>query len=167
MGAAIEHEIFFNTELPFWIIALRILGAGLLGGILGLEREWHEHDAGLRTHILIAIAAASLAVLTIEIVQADFLVPSASAVDPLRVLEAVTSGVAFLAAGAIIQSRGAVKGITTGAAMWLAGVIGLCAGTGRWSIALLATLIGVCILSLLKLMERKAGLKDADDKTRD
>lgn len=158
------NEFYGGTELPFWVIAARLLGAALFGAVIGLEREWRAQAAGLRTHMLIAVAAASFAILTVEIVQSEYLATEQSRIDPLRVLEAVTNGVAFLAAGAIIQSRGNVKGVTTGAAMWLAGVIGLCIGTGRWSVALTALVAGAIILALLRLIEVKAGLKQPQDR---
>ena len=166
MSSMFENEILFSTELPIVIILLRIFGAGLLGALLGLERELHDRNAGLRTHTLISIAAASLAILTIEITLADYLVRDTSQLDPLRVIEAVTAGVAFLAAGAIIQSRGNVRGLTTGAGMWLAGVIGLAAGMGHWAIAGVATVAGIFILSVMRWVEIRAGLKDEEADTR-
>ena len=64
--------------------------------------------------------------------------------DPIRLVEAATAGVAFLAAGMIVLSRGEVKNLTTGAGMWLAAAIGLAAGLGLWPIAALAALLGLC-----------------------
>ena len=75
--------------------------------------------------------------------------------DPIRVIEAVTAGVAFLAAGAIIQARGQVKGLTTGAAMWLAGAVGVACGAGYYSIALMATALALGILTVLVYLERR------------
>ena len=70
-------------------------------------------------------------------------------IDPLRVVEAVTAGVAFLAAGVVIFTRGEVHGLTTGAGMWLAGAIGLACGLGLWQIAAFATLMALFVLGLL------------------
>ena len=74
--------------------------------------------------------------------------------DPIRLIEAVTAGVAFLAAGTIIFSRGKVKGLTTGAGMWLAGAIGLASGLGFWQIAGLATLLALVVLMVLHRIEK-------------
>ncbi len=74
--------------------------------------------------------------------------------DPMRLLEAITNGVAFLAAGMIAFTRGRVVGLTTGAGMWLAGAIGLAAGLGFWRIALVATAAALVVLSLLRTVEK-------------
>ena len=68
--------------------------------------------------------------------------------DPVRLVEALTAGVAFLAAGMIVLSRGEVRNLTTGAGLWLAAAIGLAAGIGVWTIAVLAALLGLAIVSL-------------------
>jgi putative Mg2+ transporter-C (MgtC) family protein len=78
---------------------------------------------------------------------------SATQTDPIRVIEAVTAGVAFLAAGSIIQARGRVHGLTTGAGLWLAGAIGTACGVGVFSIAVLATVLGFAVLNLIRLAE--------------
>lgn len=132
----------------------RLLIATIMGGIIGIEREAKDRPAGLRTHMLTSLAAALFTVLTLELHlefhQQD---PDTSA-DPLRIIEAVTSGVAFLAAGAIIQSRGKVQGLTTGAGMWLAGAIGVACGTERYGLALIALLLATVILALLGPLTR-------------
>jgi putative Mg2+ transporter-C (MgtC) family protein len=79
--------------------------------------------------------------------------------DPLRVVEAVTAGVAFLAAGTIVLSRGEIQGITTGTSLWLSGAIGLCLGFGHWIIGFAAVVAGITILSLVGIIERKLGIE--------
>lgn len=143
------------TWLPFTVIAARLALAALLGAAVGFEREWRQHSAGLRTHILVALAAAAFAILGIEIVHSAQFEEDSARLDPLRLIEAVTAGVAFLAAGTIIVARGQVKGLTTGAGLWLAGAIGLAAGLGFWQIAILATLLAVLILGLMRPLEQK------------
>jgi putative Mg2+ transporter-C (MgtC) family protein len=83
--------------------------------------------------------------------------------DPVRVIEAVTSGVAFLAAGLIVFARGEVRGLTTGAGMWLAGAIGLCCGLGFWGIAVYAAILALVVLSLLRTVERKLSPRSAKE----
>jgi putative Mg2+ transporter-C (MgtC) family protein len=75
-------------------------------------------------------------------------------IDPLRVVEAVTAGVAFLAAGTIVLTRGEVQGLTTGASLWLAGAIGLALGFGHWMIALFAVCAAFTVLTVLGYFEK-------------
>ena len=150
----ILDDLGHPTWLPFSVIAARLALAAALGAAVGFEREWRNHPAGLRTHILVALAAAAFAVLGIEIVHSAQFHGDASRLDPLRLIEAVTAGVAFLAAGTIIFARGRVKGLTTGAGLWLAGAIGLASGLGFWQIAVLATVLAILILGLLYPLEQ-------------
>lgn len=142
--------------LPIGTITIRLLLAAVMGGAIGIEREWRRRPAGLRTHILVAVASALFAILTLEIVHAEIIQGEAIRTDPIRMIEAVTAGVAFLAAGTIIQSRGNVQGITTGAGLWLAGAVGVACGLGLWSIALLAVAIGLLVMIVLGKLEQKA-----------
>ncbi len=150
------------TWLPFSVIAARLAVAAILGAVVGFEREWQRHSAGLRTHMLVSLAAATFAVLGIEIVHSAQFEENSSRLDPIRVIEAVTAGVAFLAAGSIIFARGKVKGLTTGAGLWLAGAIGLSAGLGLWQVAAFATLLALVVLGLLHSLEKRvsAGQRD-------
>jgi putative Mg2+ transporter-C (MgtC) family protein len=142
-------ESFTGTTAADAVV--RLLAAIVLGGVIGFERALHARTAGLRTHILVSLASCLFALLTFEI-YARF---EGEQSDPLRLIEAVTSGVAFLAAGSIIVSGGNVMGLTTGAGMWLAGAIGLACGIGALALALMATLIVVPILwSLRELSHR-------------
>jgi putative Mg2+ transporter-C (MgtC) family protein len=153
---------FADLALPPETIAARLLVAALLGGLIGLEREWRARPAGLRTHMLMALAACVFTLLTIEIVSSDFLtVPSVQA-DPVRVIEAVTAGVAFLAAGTLIQGRGRVHGLPTGAGMWLAGAVGLACGVGAYLVAVLAAMLGLGILTILGWVETRLGFQHRD-----
>lgn len=143
-----------TSWLPVAVIATRLLLATALGAVVGLEREWRARPAGLRTHILVCLAAATVAILTIEITHLPAFSDEAVRIDPIRLVEAVTAGVAFLAAGLIVFARGEVHGLTTGAGMWLAGAIGLACGLGFWQIAIMATVLAVIVLALLRLVER-------------
>jgi putative Mg2+ transporter-C (MgtC) family protein len=146
------------TWLPFSVIVARLLLAAILGAIVGFEREWRHHAAGLRTHILVCLAAALIAVLTTELAKNEIFSGQSIRLDPVRTVEAVTSGVAFLATGVIIFARGHVLGLTTGAGMWLAAAIGLVVGFGYWQIAAVATLLALIVLGVLRAFESKVGL---------
>jgi putative Mg2+ transporter-C (MgtC) family protein len=144
-----------RTVTPEATIAVRLLLAAALGAVIGLEREYKARPAGLRTHMLTALAAAVFAIITFELFHHARSGGEHATADPIRVIEAVTAGVAFLAAGAIIQARGQVHGLTTGAGMWLAGAVGVAAGCGYYSIALMATVLALIILAVLSRLEAK------------
>ena len=109
------EEFGATTHLRFSVIAARLLLAALLGAIIGFERERQNRPAGLRTHMLVCLAGALITILTVEITHVAAFQSDAIRVDPIRLIEAVTAGVAFLAAGIIILSKGEVQGLTTGA----------------------------------------------------
>ena len=147
-------EFFFvRTAIPEWQIICRLVIALLLGGAIGFDREVKNRPAGLRTHMLIALAAAIFSITTLEII-AD-LEKTGHTADPIRAIEAVTAGVAFLAAGTIIQSRAQISGLTTGASMWLSGAIGVACGFGFYSIAVLATALALIVLVGLQSLSQK------------
>ena len=140
--------------VPAPVALLRLLCAMVLAGAIGLEREWKRKAAGLRTHILVAVAACLFVLLGMEITALDFGRPGEQQHDPLRMIEAVTAGVAFLAAGMIFTSKGEVRNITTGASLWMAGAIGLGCGAGSELLAAMATVIVLTVLTVLRLVER-------------
>jgi putative Mg2+ transporter-C (MgtC) family protein len=144
-----------DTWLPPATIAARLGAAVVFGAVIGFEREWHKQPAGLRTHILVSLASATAALMTIEIAHMKVFNEESIRIDPIRLIEAVTAGVAFLAAGLIVFARGQVLGLTTGAGIWLVGAIGLATGLGVWAVAVLATLYGLIVLWLLRLVEER------------
>jgi len=156
--SALTEELVHPTFLAFPVIAARLLFAALLGALIGFEREWRARPAGLRTHILICVAAATFGILTVEIAHSSAFAGRETVSDPLRAVEAVTAGVAFLAAGSILFTRGKVHGLTTGAGMWLAGAVGLSCGFGLWQIAGLGTFLILVVMGLLHTFEVKLGI---------
>lgn len=151
------EEFGHPTWTSFPVIMARMLLAALFGAMIGFEREWRNRPAGLRTHILVCLAAATFSILTIEIIHAPIFASEASRFDPIRAVEAVTAGVAFLAAGTILFARGEVHGLTTGAGMWLAGAIGVASGFGLWQVAGFATFVGLVVLGLVHRLEARMG----------
>lgn len=133
---------------------VRLLIAAALGAAIGIEREVNSKSAGLRTHIMVAMAACLFTLIAYEIMASEVEGAIGLQTDPLRLIEAVTAGVAFLAAGSIITSRGRVTGLTTGAGMWMAGAIGLTCGTGRLPLAIMATVLALLVLWLLARVSR-------------
>lgn len=148
-----EVEGLFASELGVEVIVARLIAATVLGAVIGFDREYLARPAGMRTHILVALAAATFAVVTLELME-HARAEGVTSADPIRVIEAVTAGVAFLAAGTIIFSRGEVQGLTTGAGLWLAGAIGVACGIGYYFIAVLATILAVFVLTVLRWVEK-------------
>ena len=150
-----------NTLYAEVIIAWRLLLAAGLGAVIGLERERLDRAAGLRTHMLTSLAAALFTILTFEIYAGLHAQEGAATNgDPLRIIQAVTAGVAFLAAGAIFRSGEDVKGLTTGAGMWLAGAIGVACGAGYYLVAVMAALLAAFILVVVRWIESHLGVKE-------
>lgn len=163
MWAQITNELdgaFAAT--PASIAAIRLLASIVLAGVIGFERERRNKPAGLRTHMLVSMAACLFILVSQQLAALPFGEDTEMQVDPLRLIEAVTAGVAFLAAGIIFTSGGKVRNITTGASMWLAGAVGLCCGAGQIPLAAMATLIVVLVLILLREAERRMGTHPED-----
>lgn len=134
---------------------LRLLVAATFGALVGFDRELRNKPAGLRTHILISLAACLFTLITFELHGEISGANGSSAADPIRIIEAVTGGVAFLAAGAIIQSRGSVRGLTTGANMWMAAALGVASGAGYYMLATLGALMALVVLTVLGALEKR------------
>lgn len=135
----------------------------LLGGLIGWEREANARAAGLRTHMLISLAAALFTVIAMELTHIEGDPSAAMAYDPGRLIEAVTSGVAFLAAGSIVINGINVRGVTTGASMWLVGAIGLACGTGDLLLATMATFLALIVLWLVRVAVTPIAQQADDD----
>ena len=119
-----------------WEYILRIVIAALLGGAIGLEREYRAKGAGFRTHFLVALGSALLMVLS-QYGFMDLLVENADKsirLDPSRIAAQVVSGIGFIGAGTIIFQKHVVKGLTTAAGIWVVGAIGMGCGAGMYVI---------------------------------
>ncbi len=135
--------------LPISTVALRLLAAFVLGGVIGLERERRDRPAGLRTHILVTVGAALVMMLSRLVAGEDF--------DPGRIAAGVVTGIGFLGAGTIIRYGADVHGLTTAATIWAASAVGLTVGIGSYSAAVVATAIIFVTLTALRRLERYIG----------
>jgi putative Mg2+ transporter-C (MgtC) family protein len=144
-------------------ILIRMGVAVLLGALIGFEREFRSRPAGLRTHMLVALAACTFMLIASDVYSQVHDLVDSPRIDLLRVIEAVTAGVAFLAAGTIITARGHVSGLTTGASLWLTGAVGLACGIGYYLIAGSAAVFAILILIVLRLLERKLPKKESSE----
>lgn len=128
-------------------VLMRLGLALILGGVLGFEREMSQRDAGMRTHMMVAVDAALFVVVPL---QAGFSQDNMS-----RVLQGLVSGIGFLGAGAIMKlsAQREVRGLTTAASLWLSAGVGVAAGLGREATAILSVVIALLILSSARLVK--------------
>lgn len=153
----------FGSVDWFWIgnIFLRLLIAGILGGIVGFEREYANQPAGLRTHILVCIGSA-LVMITADYLHVYYSATYSVSVDPARMGAQVISGIGFLGAGTILRNGNSVKGLTTAAGLWAVACIGLACGIGFYEGALIATTLTVVTLLLTRPLQRWHDNKHGD-----
>jgi putative Mg2+ transporter-C (MgtC) family protein len=144
------------TSVSWSDSAGRLLLAALLGGLLGLQREYDGQDAGFRTHLLVVLGAALFAVLSVAGFDA-YVSDRAStnvAVDVTRIAAYVAPGIGFIGGGAIVKYGGKVSGMTTAASLWCGAAIGVAAGLGLWWAATLTTAVALIALALLEPVSR-------------
>jgi len=125
-----------------WVLIFRLFAAGLLGGLIGLEREFRAKEAGVRTHFIVALGSALFMIIS------EFAFEGKQH-DAARVAAQVVSGIGFIGAGVIIFQRNAVRGITTAAGLWVAAAIGLACGDGMYSVAIAAAIFTVLCLEMM------------------
>ena len=125
-----------------WLQILRLVLAGLMGGLIGLERELRAKEAGVRTHFIVALGSA----LFMLVSQYGF---GTQQHDASRVAAQVVSGIGFIGAGVIIFQKNVVRGVTTAAGLWVAAAIGLAAGGGMYVTAMSATILTVSVLEMM------------------
>ena len=124
---------------------LSIVVAALLGGAIGLEREYRSKEAGFRTHFLVGLGSGLFMVLSLYGFD-DFIGIPGVQRDPSRIAAQVVSGIGFIGAGCIIFQKNAVKGLTTAAGLWVTSAIGMAAGAGMYLLSVVATaLVLLCL----------------------
>ena len=138
-----------------WDFILRLLLAGIMGGLIGLEREMRAKGAGIRTHFIVALGSALFIIISMYAFEGT------DKFDSSRVAAGVVSGIGFIGGGVIIFQRNAIRGITTAAGMWVASAIGLACGAGSrmYPLAAAATLITLLVLELLHFFHLRYGEK--------
>jgi len=137
-------------ELTLQEIVLRLGVATILSGIIGIEREVRQKPAGVRTNALIGLGSAAM---SLAGVYAATLAPSTT--DIARIASMVVQGIGFLGAGAIIQSSGSVRGLTTAATMWVVAGIGIACGLGFLPVAAVTALIVLVLLAIFGPIDAK------------
>lgn len=129
-------------------IIIRLVISGILGALIGLEREIRYKEAGLRTHFVVAVGSA-LVMLVSKYGFTDVLHPYTIVVDPSRIAAQVVSGIGFLGAGTILVQRQSVRGLTTAAGLWATSGIGLAVGAGMYTAGISATVLVLMALEIL------------------
>ncbi len=130
----------YNIQVLLNIVKLVL--AGLCGGLIGLERERDNKPAGIRTQMLVAVGSSLFMIVSLS-------VGSDVRVDPSRIAAQVVTGIGFLGAGAIIRERGSIRGMTTAASIWVVSAIGLTIGAGLFIEGIFITILTFFILGWL------------------
>ena len=145
---------------------LRIFIAGLLGSVIGLEREYRAKEAGFRTHFLVGLGSALFMVLSAHGFE-DITINEAVRHDISRIAAQVVSGIGFIGAGCIIFQKHAVRGLTTAAGLWVAAAIGMAAGAGMYAVATAATVMVIVCLELMNFLHHRVFKQNDEEKEMD
>ena len=127
---------------------IRLLTAGILGAIIGLEREYRAKEAGYRTHFLVSLGSALIMIIS-QHGFGEVLGETGVGLDPSRIAAQVVTGIGFIGAGTIILNKQIVRGLTTAAGIWATSGIGLCIGAGMYTLGFSATALTLIGLELL------------------
>lgn len=145
-----------SPELHWPAIAVRLVLTILAGALLGSDRSRNGHPAGLRTVLLVTLAAS------VAMIQMNLLLPSSgkttssfSVMDVMRLPLGILTGVGFIGAGAILRKGNMILGVTTAATLWFATVVGLCLGGGQLGLGCTSAVIGYLVLTIMRRLERR------------
>ncbi|MDD5617985.1 MAG: MgtC/SapB family protein [Candidatus Omnitrophica bacterium] len=138
--------------LWFLSVIIRIVLSAVLGGIIGMEREIHRHEAGLRTHILVCMGSSLIMLTSLYVFD---IYKDINVVDPSRIAAGAITGIGFIGAGAIIRYGASVKGLTTAASLWITAGVGLAIGCGFYLAGIVSTLVTMLVLLFLRNVEKE------------
>lgn len=138
----------------------RLFVSALLGGLIGLEREYRAKEAGIRTHFLVALGSALFMILSQYGFDAALSQLDHASFDPSRIASQVVTGIGFIGAGTIIFQKHVVKGLTTAAGLWVTSAIGLTSGAGLYVLASAATVMVLLCLEALNMLIHKVGTRE-------
>ena len=142
----LQQVVIFNGAIP------RLLAASVLGGLIGLEREYKRRSAGVRTNLLICLGAAFFTLLS-AVLAGD------ASPNKGQVASNIVQGVGFIGAGLILHNRSRISGLTSAATVWVVASIGMACGAGLLVVAAIATVIVIIALELVGILERRASIK--------
>lgn len=146
-------------------LTIRLLGAGLLGAVIGIERELRAKGAGIRTHVLVALGSSLFMIIS----QFGFM--EAERFDAARIAAGVVGGLGFLGGGLIMKTKSHISGLTTAAGLWVTGAVGLAMGSGLYELAILCSVLMIICMEAVSFYTMKVGhqevsvvLESADEK---
>lgn len=142
----LQQVVIFNGAIP------RLLAASVLGGLIGLEREYKRRSAGVRTNLLICLGAAFFTLLS-AVLAGD------ASPNKGQVASNIVQGIGFIGAGLILHNRSRISGLTSAATVWVVASIGMACGAGLLIVAAIATIIVIIALELVGFLERRASIK--------
>lgn len=142
----LQQVVIFNGAIP------RLLAASVLGGLIGLEREYKRRSAGVRTNLLICLGAAFFTLLS-AVLAGD------ASPNKGQVASNIVQGIGFIGAGLILHNRSRISGLTSAATVWVVASIGMACGAGLLVVAAIATVIVIIALELVGFLERRASIK--------
>jgi len=138
---------------------IRLAAALLLGGLVGMEREYHGRAAGFRTHALVSLGCCLVMIVSLHFArmfpEPTYTEHSVLRIDPARIAYGVMAGMGFLGAGAIIRSGLSIRGLTTAASLWCIAAVGLAMGVGLYGLAIAATALVLFTLFVLNYFEER------------
>ncbi len=142
-----DYEMIFRLTVAF-----------VLSGLVGLEREWRRHEAGLRTHILVCLGSTLIMLTSLRVFD---IYKSQGGVDPTRIAAGVITGIGFLGAGTIMRSKEHIRGLTTASTLWVVAALGLSIGCGFLKTSVYVTFLVLLVLLFLHRIERRVLKKGA------
>jgi len=139
-------------------ILIKLAVSVVLGSLIGLEREWSKHPAGLRTHVLVSLGSTTF--MMIGFYGSEIVSDSANVIDPTRMAAGIVTGIGFLGAGAIMKEGVNVRGLTTAASIWVVAAVGLCIAVELYAAGFLTTFLALVVLVVFSQVELKIGTKE-------
>jgi putative Mg2+ transporter-C (MgtC) family protein len=166
-------DVFHAISLPTDTICLRILLSAVLGAVVGIEREFTQKSAGLRTHMLVCIGSTIFTILSMSDFTQMMLphgqLPEGVHIninrDPARIAAQIVTGIGFIGGGAVLKDGASIRGITTAASLWIMAAIGMLTGAGMVTVAVFSTILAFLTLFTMGRLERKffhKNLKEQD-----
>lgn len=141
-------------DVPQLQIFYQLTLAVILGGLIGLEREYRRKEAGLRTYALVSLGSALFTIIGMEVFK-SFAGVAGVSFDPSRVIQAVAIGIGFIGGGIIIHRQLHIEGVTTAAGLWVVAAIGIGVGSGLYWISAFAAFLALLLLSGFRYLEQR------------
>jgi putative Mg2+ transporter-C (MgtC) family protein len=160
-------------ELTLNEAILRLFLAFLLGSVVGMEREYTQQSAGLRTHILVCLGSAVFTIVSIsdmtqglQMVSTDPNMTYRMVRDPARIAAQIVPGIGFIGGGAVLRHGASIRGLTTAASLWMMASIGMLIGVGYYQLAIVSTLFSFLVLFIIGALERTIALAHSNHSSR-